>query len=145
MEDGNIIFYLIQHINQYRFNNHFNNIKQISKDINTTLHIADLDEYLHINNSNDINNVGNIFIKITAFNYSLNYIRLNKLYRNYIIENEELINENSFIFSIIKDNDLTSKTFLITYYKICKILENNNNYNIEFEDNLNTMNDILIY
>jgi len=145
MENGDIIFYLIQNINNYKFNNNFNDIKQISKDTNEALDIDDLDEYLNITNSSDINNVSNIFIKITAFNYTINYIRLNKLYRNYIIENEELINENSFIFSIIKDNDLTSKTFLITYYKIFNILENNNIYNAEFTNNLNMINEVLIY
>lgn len=145
MENGDYLSYLINQINNYKFNNNFNDIKQISQDINKELDIADLDEYLYINNSNDINNVSNIFIKITAFNYTFNYIILNKLCRNYIIENEELINENSFIFSIIKDDDLISKTFLIVYFKILSILDNNENYNKEFTTNINMINEVLIY
>lgn len=158
-EDADLIKFTISQINKYKFNNNFVDVIEQSKMINNFVNIDELDEYLGITDKNDIGNIGLIFIKITAYLYTINKIRLTKLYTNFINDNNDIVKENSFIFSILEDledfngiddaknnsNKLRAKTFLIIYFRILDILDSNDLYNDEWTKTIFNINDILCY
>jgi len=149
MEDGDYLKYVINQINNYKFNNDFEDILDQSKMINELVGISDLDEYIGITEKHDVINVSSIFIKLCSYLYTINIIRMNKLYKNYIEINADIVNENCFLFSIVDDIDckkqLETKTFLIVYFKILKILDTNDIYYNEYQKTINNINQILVY
>ena len=149
MEDGDYLEYLINQINNYKFNNDFEDILEQSKMINELVGISDLDEYIGITEKTDIINVSSIFIKLSSYLYTINIIRMNKLYKNYIEDNVDIVDENCFLFNMVDEIDckkqLETKTFLIVYFKILSILDNNENYNNEYQNTINNINQILVY
>jgi len=132
-EDAELIKFTISQINKYKFNNNFIDVIEQSKMINNFVNIDELDEYIGITDKNDIGNIGLIFIKITAYLYTINKIRLTKLYTNFINDNDDIVKENSFIFSILDDlefNGIDDETLNNISNKLGKNISNKLRKNI---------------
>ena len=143
-EDGDLITFLINQINKYKYFVNVDDILQQSNFINKFVSVKNFNNILNIDNKKDYFSLSHHFIKISAYLFVINKIDKDD-YGVLIWNNQKILVENFYNLKEIETDNYKALLTLLVYHHIINILENNDMYSTEYHNNLLKLNEVLVY